>query len=193
LISHFKLSKRSQEDNTNSAPESIEVEAISGHLDSNNPAKRNLDFSIIHDALSNVESISDFQALVDTIPNIRVSGYDANTRNVIDENNQVLNAWTDDAKTLGIRRGLLGTAVYSNPSTYKSHQPDNEWIPSPDTKRQGMTKGGPLDSVSILDGGQTITIGVDVSQATKTDSIDGQDRDHAVIIIITEISAGLLK
>lgn len=174
LISDFTLLKND---------ESINVKSISGHLDSNNQVKRNRDFSIIQDNISGDE-VHSFKNLIDIIPNIQLSGYDANTRNKLDNEGNVHNPWTEyDTSTAGLKQNPLGNFLYSNESTYKSDEGDVATRPSPSKKRAGEADGGSLDIIAIADGMQHRLKGIDFESAIKVDPNYSQTlRDHAVLI-----------
>lgn len=189
LVSRCRVSKAS-----NASDEVIDIELVSGHLDSNKIAERAQDWGVIQKKLrSSSKKITDFESLSKAIPQLRLSGYDANTRNKI-INRKVVNLWREDAfekdafELDGLKQVVLGNARYSAESTYKTEDENSAKNPSLEKKRHGYTKGGMLDFVDILDGTQkhfyqkpfeihkqkgVITIGPGES-TTK--------RDHAVVI-----------
>lgn len=118
LISYFRMTPVSQKKGPSENNEFIDVQAISGHLDSNNATKRNLDFSIINQAISSDKENITYDDLVEIIPNIQVAGYDANTRNTLGEQRDVHNPWMEDnIETEAMKRVPLGAGIYSNEST----------------------------------------------------------------------------
>jgi len=161
---------------------SISLEAVSAHLDSNKMTLRALDWYNIHKSLAKQsKNITNFNQLAEAMPNIRVSGYDANTRNKLGEDGEFKgNIWeNNDYEVNGLKQAALGGTRFSAESTYKSYDPT--CLQEKSDKRKGYTKGGMLDFVDVLDGkqseGNIITDGIEVIPPEE-----GQGRDHAVII-----------
>lgn len=161
---------------------SISLETVSAHLDSNNMTLRALDWYNIHKSLAKEsKNITDFSQLAAAMPNIRVSGYDANTRNKLGEDGEFKgNIWkNNDYEVNGFKQAALGGTRFSAESTYKSYDPT--CLQEESEKRKGYTKGGMLDFVDVLDGkqseGNIITEGIEVIPPEKD-----QGRDHAVIM-----------
>ncbi|NCT56882.1 MAG: hypothetical protein GW760_04100 [Legionella sp.] len=163
--------------------EVINLELVSGHLDSNKIAERAQDWRVIQKKLTpSSKKITDFKALSEAIPQLRLSGYDANTRNKMIDGTAV-NLWlrdTTDAFELdGLKQVILGDARYSADSTYKTEDKTSATAPSPVKKRQGYAKGGMLDFVDILDGTKKHD---STSVIIIGSGDDSTQRDHAVVI-----------
>jgi hypothetical protein len=168
-------------------PESIiSLQTVSAHLDSNAMNRRAEDWYNIHAslALSKTE-ISDFEQLAQATPNVRVSGYDANTRNRIGQDGQPEgNIWTNGANNNNyevgeIKFAPLGT-MYGADSTYKSYI--NDCLVNPSKKRPGYVDGGPLDQLAIQDGQEPAAEIIFGGGIIVIDPVAGQKRDHAVVI-----------
>lgn len=82
LVSNFEISRDNQK---------FKIHSISGHLDSNNPAKRTRDWHNINKAME--KEVTGWEELVAASPHLRLSGYDANTRNKISPQKGVTNLW----------------------------------------------------------------------------------------------------
>ncbi len=155
--------------------ETIKVQTVSGHLDSTKIDKREQDWSTIHSAI--VPPISNWDSLVKSMPNLRLTGYDANTRQKI-EPEGIVNQWqTNSFELQGLKQAAIENQRYSAASTYKTHI---ETITvDEDENRPGYTRGGMLDIVGVADGGQSKELSTDVityKQEAKT------ARDHDVIM-----------
>ncbi|WP_392537441.1 hypothetical protein [Legionella sp. 227] len=157
--------------------ERIDIQALSGHLDASSMLKRNQDWHVLHK--KTIKDVRNWDELVAACPNLMVSGYDANTRNRLDENNKEINMWESPEKYPEIQaldRVSLAAARYSGKSTY-------EHAPGPDPKRPGYAGGGMLDFVTIYDG--EISAGKIVTDEQVVKQIEPEpnsERDHNVII-----------
>lgn len=161
--------------------EKVSLQLVSGHLDSNKTMERTKDWSVIQNNLATpVKDITDFASLVASIPDIRLSGYDANTRNKVVDNKPV-NMWNDSNvyELDGLKQAPLGGGRFSGDSTYKT-QEQTIATDFAKGKRQGYTKGGMLDFVDVLDGGTSKPINTQVTIIGDGDPTT--KRDHAVII-----------
>ena len=87
LITDFTVT-RSKGDGTQ---EKIQIQAVSGHLDSNDTQKRTKDWHNINQAIA--REVTDWNSLVSACADLRVSGYDANTRNKLTEEGAAVNLW----------------------------------------------------------------------------------------------------
>jgi hypothetical protein len=166
------------------ASEVIDLELVSGHLDSNKMMERALDWGVIQKKLAvPSKKITSFKALSKAIPKIRLCGYDANTRNKFVDGKPV-NLWKEDSFELeGLKQAALGRGRYSADSTYKTNDESSAIAPSLVKKRQGYTKGGMLDFVAILDGARKFNHAVETKDVITLGSDDNTTkRDHAVII-----------
>lgn len=158
--------------------ESLHVQTVTGHLDSVNSHLRSKDWLVIHQALS--KPVSNWSELANIMPHLRVSGYDANTRNKLRDNVPV-NLWTTDYvahELQGLRQAMIDNQRFSRVSTYKTYLGSR--LDHEDPKRLGYARGGMLDFVGIADGGQTRDLDIDQALAVKFDM--GTKRDHDVII-----------
>lgn len=127
---------------------SIHLNTVSAHLDAENEQKRIKDW---HNIRQNVgfraKSWSD---LARKVPDICVSGYDANTRNQFDTMGTVKNPWqqkTPNATTAPLLFAPLGKQLYSSNDTYNTSI-DKKQIPR-EKKRRGFATMGSLDFVAI--------------------------------------------
>ncbi|MCW8397748.1 hypothetical protein OQJ26_02965 [Legionella sp. PATHC038] len=157
--------------------ERIDIQALSGHLDASSMLKRNQDWHVLHK--KTIKDVRNWDELLAACPNLMVSGYDANTRNRLDDNNKEINMWESPEKYPEIQaldRVSLAAARYSGKSTY-------EHAPGPDPKRPGYAGGGMLDFVTIYDGeisaGRIIT---DEQLVKQIEPEPNSERDHNVII-----------
>ncbi|MDF1828134.1 MAG: hypothetical protein P1U39_07625 [Legionellaceae bacterium] len=173
---------------TSKPTEALDLELVSGHLDSNKIAERAQDWGVIQKKLTpSSKKITDFKALSQAIPHLRLSGYDANTRNKI-INEKPVNLWGVDTADVpdafeleGFKQWVLGDARYSANSTYKTEDKTSATAPSPAKKRLGYTKGGMLDFVDILDG--TIKQDLNLKGVKTIGSGDSSTkRDHAIVM-----------
>lgn len=175
LVSRFTMTKQS---------EVLDIELVSGHLDSNKMMERAQDWGVIQSKLALPSNkIKDFEALSKAIAHLRLSGYDANTRNKIVDGHLV-NLWQeDDFELEGLKQVALGGKRFSADSTYKTEDKTCATAPSPVKKRQGYTKGGMLDFVAILDGTYQSKHAIETKEAVIIGSDDSATkRDHAVVI-----------
>lgn len=167
LISDFTLIKNR---------EIIKIQAISAHLDSNNIQKRSQDWLNISHAME--ADIETWAGLVALIPDLRLSGYDANTRNNTDSGN-LWKDWANSQELRALTLAPLAGQHFSKESTYKTNQ---QGLFAEDKKRPGYLTGGMLDFISVADGSHTsfnIESGENVVQIGME---SGTNRDHDVII-----------
>ncbi|WP_173237461.1 hypothetical protein [Legionella antarctica] len=161
----------------------VHLQAISGHLESNDTQKRIKDWHNINQTIA--KEVTNWENLVDACPDLIVSGYDANTRNKLNDNGEAENLWivpggTSTPEIQALHQAALGGQHFSDPSTYKTELEDITEIE--DKKRPGYTRGGMLDFVSIADGGEPSSeITVDGVIKIKSNAKDSA-RDHDVII-----------
>lgn len=180
--------------------ESIQVQAVTGHLDANNAMKRNKDWQNIYRAT--VKRVTSWNDLMAASPDLLLSGYDANTRNKFNEQKDKIdrNMWDDPTKYPEIHAMDFvskAAAKYSKDITYEHTKRDpqtGEEIIA-DSKREGDAARGMLDFVTIYDGDinhmksrETIEKGhTVVNIEPQTDS----ERDHHVIISPLQTSLAL--
>ncbi|MCW8410313.1 hypothetical protein OQJ13_15135 [Legionella sp. PATHC035] len=156
--------------------ERIDIQAVSGHLDASSMLKRNQDWHVLHK--KTIKEVHNWDELLAACPNLMVSGYDANTRNRLDENNKEINMWEYPEKYPEIHaldRVSLAAARYSGQSTY-AH------APGPDPKRPGYAGGGMLDFVTIFDGKISEEGIVSDEQVEQYEPELNSERDHNVIV-----------
>ena len=160
--------------------ESVRLQLVSGHLDSNKTMERAKDWQVIqHNIAESSDNMKTFSDLINIIPDIRISGYDANTRNKV-VGNDVVNMWEDNAYELeGLKQMPLGSGRFSAESTYKSNKTGIE-TEFAEGKRLGFTKGGMLDFVDVLDGAPANGIIQRVNVIHPDDP--STKRDHAVVM-----------
>jgi hypothetical protein len=157
----------------------LNLQTVSGHLDSGNSRKRNKDWQLLNQAIA--KQVTDWDSLVDAIPHLRVSGYDANTRNKIIDG-EVVNLWqadSMDADLQALQQIVIAGLHFSKQSTYKTSSPGIST--APDSKRPGYACGGMLDFIGIADGNRP-NLAVIESGVIQIGSEKGCDRDHDVLI-----------
>ncbi|MCL9683599.1 hypothetical protein [Legionella maioricensis] len=179
LITEFTVTKNKG----TAAEEKIQIQSVSGHLESNDTQKRTKDWHNINQSIA--KEVTNWKDLVAACPNLRLSGYDANTRNKLTGNGQAVNLWmapggTNTPELQALHQVPLGGQQFSDLSTYKTELKDITTVE--DEKRPGYARGGTLDFIGIADGGEPsaeITVkGVIKVPSDKKDS----GRDHDVII-----------
>jgi hypothetical protein len=164
----------------NQSQEKIKIEAVSAHLDSSTMQKRNQDWQKLYHGIAK-DKIDHWELLVDALPHLRLSGFDANTRNKLNKQN-VENLWITGKSTPEIQalhQATLAGQQFSKSSTYKTNQEGVEG--KPDQKRPGYAKGGMLDFVGVADGyelNNDITQNNVIQIGPEADT----DRDHDVVI-----------
>ncbi|AWN74023.1 hypothetical protein LEAN103870_00025 [Legionella anisa] len=170
--------------------ESIKVQAVTGHLDAGDVVKRNQDWLNLYRAT--VKDVTSWEELVDACPDLLLSGYDANTRNKFNKQNNVETKIWDNPDEYPELHALhlvsMGAAKYSTDETYSHTKIDQETGEEviADSKREGDAARGTLDFVTIYDGNinknesrKELDKGAMVVQV----GIDpGSKRDHHVII-----------
>ena len=158
--------------------ERIKIQAISGHLDSNNAKKRSQDWHNLHRASS--AHVTSWQELVAISPHLRLSGYDANTRNKLQDGNEfnLLKENPDSPEVQGLYRAPFADRHFSTAITYSKSDGDQ----IEDHKRPGYAARGMLDYVGISDG----SIGKDQSISEEDVISVGLEastgRDHHVVM-----------
>ncbi len=165
--------------------QSLELQLISGHLDSNKTMERAQDWGVIQEKIAvSSQDVKNFNELVQALPDIRLSGYDANTRSKV-VGNHIQNMWEESAYELeGLKQAPLGTGRFSADSTYKSNIEHIETDPA-EGKRSGFTKGGMLDFVDVLDAMPNTAKNSKIQRKQVTVIAPDDEttkRDHAVII-----------
>lgn len=158
--------------------ERIKLQSISGHLDSSKSTKRNEDWLNLHKA-STTEHVESWDGLAAACPNLKISGYDANTRDKL-EGDYAINLLMDrpdDPEVQVLHRAPFADRHFSSEVTYSKLGKGS----IADAKRLGYAKRGMLDYVGVADGSEpqeTITtervINLGIEPSTQ--------RDHAVLI-----------
>lgn len=172
LISNIVIYRKDTKDG-------IDLQVVSAHLDSDNSKKRNKDWQNINQAISG--NVVDWETLVSACPHLRLSGYDANTRNLI-VGNEVVNPWRTSPippAQQAFQQIPFAGQYFSRKSTYKTSTPDITRISDP--KRPGFTCGGMLDFIGIADGSIS-RVPISESGVIQIGSEEGSDRDHDVLI-----------
>lgn len=126
--------------------EILKIKTISGHLDSNSERVRAEDWKNIKQ--KNAFEAKTWDELLAKVPLVQIAGYDANTRDLWDEETGRVNMWHQDdlhPHIAPMALAPLGTDLYSAENTYKTSSPSI----SKDTKRSGYATGGSLDFVAI--------------------------------------------
>lgn len=158
--------------------ECIKIQSISGHLDSRKSHKRNEDWLNLHKA-SATEQVESWDALVAASPDLKISGYDANTRDKL-EGDYAINLLMDrpdDPEVQVFHRAPFADRHFSSELTYSKLGKGS----IADAKRPGYATQGMLDYVGVADGSEpqkTITteevINLGIEPSTQ--------RDHSVLI-----------
>lgn len=152
----------------------IHIQTVSGHLDSTNIQHRAQDWLVIHTALA--KPALTWEALAAMTPHLRVTGYDANTRNKLGEDN----LWLSSNKAFeiqGMQQAIFESQRFTHESTYKTHLGSR--LTREDKKRPGYMQGGSLDFVGIADGREHVGLDTNVMVvSTDLETI----RDHDVLI-----------
>ena len=142
LVTDFKVTTAS------GAP--LRLQTVSGHLDSKNSSKRTQDWANIHSAIAK-KSVKDWRELLQVMPNVRIAGYDANTRNqFVSPHQEPIKIWELDTvpqELKAFQQAPLGGVHYSLNSTYKTSVATIDTDSDP--KRPGYVRGGMMDFVDI--------------------------------------------
>lgn len=161
----------------------ITIDCLSGHLDSKYPTKRLIDWAKLKK--STAIDADSWVSLVEQVPHLHISGYDANTRNLIIED-EIVNPWSENyhGETRPFLIAPMGDTLYSAGSTYKNDRKDVTTLA--DKKRVGYTKGGSLDFVAIQNNThnkyKAPKTGFLYSDAAMTiDPEEKSERDHTII------------
>lgn len=175
----------------------VRMQAISGHLDSASTSKRTEDWGNIHQAMAK-KQVNTWSELVYAMPNIRIAGYDANTRNrYVDEKTPPIKIWklkTVPQELKAFQQAPLGGQHFSVASTYKTSKTDITTVQDP--KRPGYVRGGMLDFVDIA---ADMKKRSSSKMTQKGVEVVGEDadsaRDHDVIIspLQTYVQSGQRK
>lgn len=159
--------------------DSINLQTVSGHLDSTNSLKRSKDWQNINQAIS--RDVTDWNSLVLASPHLRVSGYDANTRNKIINKNAV-NLWQTSPVAVelqALQQVAIAGQHYSKQSTFKTFIPKVTSVP--DSQRPDYACGGMLDFIGIADG-RHLCSHISESAVIQIGVEAGSKRDHDVLI-----------
>lgn len=162
----------------------VRMQTVSGHLDSKNTSKRTKDWGNTLCAVGKAK-VDDWAGLVSAIPNIRMAGYDANTRNqYVDEHTAPVKIWESKIvpqELKAFHQAPLGGLHYSVASTYKTSKENINTIP--DVKRPGYVRGGMLDFVDIsADVDNAFSSGIISKKVDVVGAEPDTKRDHDVII-----------
>ncbi len=161
------------------------LQTVSGHLDSKNTSKRTRDWANIHSAVGK-KVVTDWNELVQAMPNIRIAGYDANTRNqYVDEHSAPVKIWESKIvpqELKAFQQAPLGGLHYSVESTYKTDV--ENIITDQDPKRPGFVRGGMLDFVDIAADVENSSSSAIITARVEAicSDMDDTKRDHDVII-----------
>ena len=171
VITDFVVSKKIDE-----TIEELRVQAISGHLDSTSTNKRNLDWHNLHKAKT-TQAVHTWPDLIKACPSLIISGYDANTRNKLEEGREVnlLVERPDDPEIQALSRAAFGGRQFSIAITYDKTKDQIE-----DLKRPGYSSRGMLDYLAILDGSSNLDL--TVGEAASFGLEDSTARDHHILI-----------
>ncbi|QRN03460.1 hypothetical protein GH742_06035 [Legionella sp. MW5194] len=165
--------------------EQFTLDLTSAHLDSANEETRALDWANIHQA-QRVQAAS-YEALCQKLPDTVISGFDANTRNQLQDNETSTNCWQEGRRIPAMQSLImapLGNHRESRESTYKTHV--ENVLNVTDKKRPNYAKGGMLDLVcynradSAREQARSHTVGIEESSFFES-VVEGETRDHAII------------
>ncbi len=163
--------------------ESIKLQMISGHLDANSPAKRAKDWQNIQEMASVVlTEASTWYDLVSMLPNLRISGMDCNTRDLI--SSPASSIWTLNHEEIqGFNQFPFGNLRFSSTDTYvpKSKLEEKEAR----YHSQGYTLSGSLDVNEILNYQPSDFKNLDIESSLSLDPDENHPRDHKIIITPT--------
>jgi len=162
--------------------ESLKLQMISGHLDANSPAKRAKDWLNIQEMTTvTLNEASTWDDLVSMLPDLRVSGMDCNTRDLISSPDAPI--WHQNHEEIqGFIQFPLGNLRYSSTDTY---------VPKTDHKlegkreryrSQGYTLSGSLDVNEILNYQPPVFSNLDIESSVSLDPDENHPRDHKIII-----------
>ncbi|CAM2993679.1 Uncharacterised protein [Legionella steigerwaltii] len=178
LVTDFTVTRTSNN-------ESIKVQAVTGHLDASDAVKRNQDWHNLNKAT--VKKVTTWTGLVSACPNLMLSGYDANTRDRLNQDGTGRNMWLDPnahPEIHALDRVSLAASRFSRPVTYNHVKSEQELA---DRNRPGYLRRGMLDLVTIHGG--NIPNGTINPQGIETDDViqiepepNDSKRDHYVII-----------
>lgn len=158
------------------AEERIKIQAISGHLNSTSDEKRIQDWANLHQAISKAK-VNSWDDLVAACFDLKISGYDANTRNKI-ENDTVINLMLDrpdDPEVQALYRAPLADRHFTSHITYSK-------LSNKKNKRPGYAAEGMLDFVGISDGSEDSGKRIVTQGVIKVGLEESTQRDHMVII-----------
>jgi hypothetical protein len=142
----------------------IEVQSISGHLDKHSPNTRLQDWYSIRLAMSSV-SVDNWDQLVEVIPDLRVAGYDANTR----RDRRGVDPW-------GTPKASVDTSILS-----QSLLCDHSYTSSEDTYKKERNSGN-LDFVGTSDSSSWESHQlIEKTKELVIQTQSGEDRDHAIV------------
>lgn len=166
---------------TDPLKQTIKLQTISGHLDSKNTSTRIVDWANIHYACEKTQ-VKSWGELVDALPAIRTAGYDANTRNTLDNNIWEAKIVPQELKVF--QQAALGATSYSKESTYKTSHATI--MKDPDPKRPGYVRGGMLDFVTVSMDDKTVNLNsshnIIQNDVISIGSEVHSKRDHNVVI-----------
>lgn len=181
VISDFEIKERDK------PLYSIQLQTISAHLESGAARNRSVDWRNINKGLA--KDVLEWDDLVNALPTLRIAGYDANTRNQILANNEVVNPWkqpANNAETQGLYQLPLGVSVFTADNTYKTY--DKSTIETK-SSRKGYAKAGSLDFCTVSSD-QNVDPSINFINDTQSNDYSGfhvpvedsTTRDHAIVI-----------
>lgn len=182
LISNFEIQDRKQ------PVGSIKLQTISGHLESGAARNRSVDWRNINKGLA--KEVADWDDLVTALPNLRLAGYDANTRNQLLSDNQILNPWKNpekNAETQSLHQLPLGVSVFTADNTYNTSATTVKI--ETESARKGYVAAGSLDFCTVSSS-QKVVPSIDfVNNKEKNDNSgfqismeDSTKRDHDIVV-----------
>ncbi len=171
LVTDFTLTRNKNKPDE----EQIKIQAISGHLDSKYTARRNEDWANLHRA-SSKKKVESWIELVAACSHLKISGYDANTRNKLELGTglNLMKERPDEPEIQALYRAPFADRCFSSDVTYSKS-------PNEDPKRPGYLAEGMLDYVGISDGSEP-KLHISTEPSIKVDTESSTERDHAVII-----------
>ena len=164
--------------------ESIKIQMISGHLDANSPAKRAKDWKNIQEIASvTLTETSTWEDLISSLPDLRISGIDCNTRDLITTPDTPIMT-LDDVEVKGFNQFPLGNLRFSSTETYipkETHKEEKKVRYG----TQGYTLSGSLDVNEILNYQPPEFKNLDIESSVSLDPDENHPRDHKIIITPT--------
>ncbi|KTD65517.1 hypothetical protein [Legionella spiritensis] len=150
IFSRLTIQKRNDE----KPGKTYVLDLTNAHLDAFTDATRAQDWANLHNTRANTISANSFEELCETIPDMVITGFDANTRNHLIKKDGALSSkssWSDNPQPAmhSLLMAPMGNHRFSYDSTYKTNTPSV--LRKPDKNRPSYARGGMLDLVAYND------------------------------------------